>query len=92
MLHKKIRIPKDSAMDVMEELGKSDDAIQFVDLNLQDFEERKNFGILISRCEESEKRILNFEKIVTLYGEKMVKYNSYQTFKIDLENDKEQGR
>ena len=90
MLHKKIRIPKESAMDVMEELGKSDDAIQFVDLNLQDFEERKNFGILISRCEECEKRILNFEKIVTLYGEQMVKYNSYQTFKIDLENDKEQ--
>ena len=90
MFHKKIRIPKDSAIDVMEELGKLNDAIQFVDLNLQDFEERKNFGILISRCEECEKKIFNFEKIVTLYGEKMIKYNSYQTFKIDLENDKEQ--
>ena len=38
MFHKKIRIPKESASDVMEELGKLDDAIQFVDLNINDFE------------------------------------------------------
>ena len=34
MLHKRIRIPKDSAIDIMEELGKLDDCIQFVDLNI----------------------------------------------------------
>lgn len=43
MVHKKIRIPKESAIDVMEELGKLDDCIQFVDLNIRDFEERKKF-------------------------------------------------
>lgn len=90
MFHKKIRIPKESASDVMEELGKLDDAIQFVDLNINDFEERKNFGNYIARCDDAEKKISSFEGICETYGEKFIKYNSYQTFKIDLENSKEQ--
>lgn len=57
MLLKQIRIPKETAVDVMEELGKLEDAIQFVDLNIHSFEERKNFGVLIGRCDEAEKRI-----------------------------------
>ena len=76
MFHKKIRIPKESASDVMEELGKLDDAIQFVDLNINDFEERKNFGNYIARCDDAEKKISSFEGICETYGEKFIKYNS----------------
>ena len=90
MYHKKIRIPKESATDVMDVLGKLDDAIQFVDLNINDFEERKNFGTYIARCDDAEKKIAAFENVCETYGEKFIKYNSYQTFKIDLENSKEQ--
>ena len=90
MYHKKIRIPKESATDVMDVLGKLDDAIQFVDLNINDFEERKNFGTYIARCDDAEKKISSFENVCETYGEKFIKYNSYQTFKIDLENSKEQ--
>ena len=89
MLHKKIRIPKDSAIDVMEELGKLDDCIQFVDLNIHDYAQKKNFSNLIERCEESLKNIQNFENILQLYGLNIIKYTSYQTFKIDLQNDKD---
>ena len=87
MTHKKIRIPKESAIAVMEELGKLDDSIQFVDLNLHDFEERKNFGRLIERCDEAIHNIQIFEGIVEQYDKKIVKYTAYETFKIDLEND-----
>ena len=87
MLHKKIRIPKESALDVMEELGKLDDCIQFVDLNTHDFEERKNFGNLIERCDESLKNIQMFENIVQLYEQTINRYKDYETFKLDLEND-----
>ena len=87
MLHKKIRIPKDSAIDIMEELGKLDDCIQFVDLNVQDYNQKRNFGNLIERCEESLKNIQNFENILQLYGLKLIKYTSYRTFKIDLQTD-----
>ena len=89
MIHKKIRIPKDSAIDIMEELGKLDDCIQFVDLNIHDYNKRKNFENLIERCDESLKNIQNFENILQLYGLKLTKYTSYQTFKIDLQNDKD---
>ena len=89
MLHKKIRIPKDSAIDVMEELGKLDDCIQFVDLNIHDYTQKKNFSNLIERCEESLKNIQSFENILQLYGLNIIKYSSYQTFKIDLQNDKD---
>ncbi len=87
MFHKKIRIPKESAIDVMEELGKLDDCIQFVDLNLRDFEERKNFGNLIERCDEALKNIQVFENMVQLYQSKINKYEDYNSFKLDLEND-----
>ena len=87
MVHKKIRIPKDSAIDIMEELGKLDDCIEFVDLNVHDYNQKKNFGNLIERCEESLKNIQNFENILQLYGLEVIKYTSYQTFKIDLQTD-----
>ena len=88
MSHKKIRIPKESALDVMEELGKLDDCIQFVDLNVKDFEERKNFSHYIERCDEALKNIQIFENLAQLYSQNIIKYQDYATFKIDLENDK----
>ena len=87
MVHKKIRIPKESAIDVMEELGKLDDCIQFVDLNVRDFEERKNFGNLIERCDEALKNIQMFENMTQLYEQNINKYQDYESFKNDLEND-----
>ena len=68
----------------MEELGKLDDFIQFVDLNIHDYNQRKNFDNLIERCNESLKNIQNFENIIQLFGLNLIKYNRYQTFKIDL--------
>ena len=87
MIHKKIRITKESAIDIMEELGKLDDCIQFLDLNINYFEERKNFGNLIERCDEASKNIQILENMVQLYNIKINKYGDYNSFKVDLEND-----
>jgi len=57
MIHKRIRIPKDIAFDVMDELGKLDDAVEFIDLTKDDIEAKKNFGSMIKRCDEVEKKI-----------------------------------
>ena len=86
MTHKKIRIPKETSQEVMEELGKLDDCIQFVDLNVHDYEEKKNFGNQIERCDEALKNIQLFENMADLYHENIIKYKDYQTFKLDLEN------
>jgi hypothetical protein len=65
MLHKKIRIPKDSEVEVMEELGKMEESIQFVDLNQNDLEQRRIYSNMILRCEAAGKIIQNFENICT---------------------------
>ena len=58
MVHKQIRIPKDIAFDVMDRLGKLEDAVEFIDLTKDDMEAKKNFGGMIKRCDEMEKKIM----------------------------------
>jgi hypothetical protein len=41
----------------MDELGKMEDAVEFIDLNKYDLEAKKNFGGMIKRCDEMEKKI-----------------------------------
>jgi hypothetical protein len=57
MYHKRIRIPRENAVEILGELGKLDDCIEFIDLNKDDLEAKKNFGLMIKRCEEMEKKI-----------------------------------
>jgi hypothetical protein len=55
MLHKRIRIPIDNCLEIMNEIGKLDDCLEFVDLTKDNFELKKNFGSMIKRCEEMER-------------------------------------
>lgn len=57
MIHKKIRLPKDTAVEIMNQLGKLDECIEFIDLNKDDLESKKNFGGFIKRCDEMEKKL-----------------------------------
>jgi tetrahydromethanopterin S-methyltransferase subunit G len=57
MVQKKIRIPRDTAVEVMDELGKLEDAVEFIDLTKDDIEAKKNFSAMIKRCDEMEKKI-----------------------------------
>jgi hypothetical protein len=57
MVRKKIRIPRIHAGEIMNELGKLEDSIEFIDLTKDDLEAKKNFINQIKRCEEIEKRI-----------------------------------
>lgn len=58
MVHKRIRIPKDIAFEVMDELGKLEDAVEFIDLTKDEFETTKNFFSMIKRCDEMDRKIL----------------------------------
>ena len=57
MLHKKIRIPQETATEIMNELGKLEDAVEFLDLTKDDLEAKKNFGNMLKRCDEIEKKV-----------------------------------
>ena len=87
MLHKKIHFQKDISHEIMEELGNLDDCLHFVNLNLGN--KNKFFSDYIERCDECLKDINYFENIILLHGLNLIKYNSYLTFKIDLQNDKD---
>jgi hypothetical protein len=54
---KKIRIPRESAAEVLNELGKLEDCLEFIDLNKDDSEGKKNFSSMVKRCEEMDKKI-----------------------------------
>jgi len=91
MVHKKIRLPRDNAVEIMEELGKIEDSIQFVDLNEHDYEERKNFGNLIERCDEVLKNITTFENLVNEHDKKIIKYQKFEDYLVDLEKNKKRN-
>lgn len=58
IVHKKIRIPRENANTILNVLGDLDDAIEFIDLNKDNLEAKKNFASMIKRCDEMEKKIL----------------------------------
>jgi len=46
----------------MNELGKLEDCLEFVDLAKDNLEAKKNFGSMIKRCEEME-RVITYNNI-----------------------------
>lgn len=58
MVLKKIRLPKIGAEEIMNDLGKIDDGIEFNDLTRHDMESQRHYALMIKRCDEVEKKIL----------------------------------
>jgi hypothetical protein len=56
-LHKKLRIPKENYLDIMEGLGELEDTLEFIDLNINDLDAKKYFIDSIKRIDKSEMKI-----------------------------------
>ena len=78
MLHKKIRIPKESANEILFALGKLKNSIEFEDLTKNDLEAKKNFGDMIKRCDEMKKKIDEFLQICSQF---LIENNNSSSFK-----------
>ena len=87
MVHKKIRIPRESANEILLALGSLHDAIEFEDLTKNDIEAKKNFGDMIKRCDESRKKIDDFIHISYDYHIPFYNYKTFNEFKADLDKD-----
>ena len=87
MTHKKIRIPKENANEILFALGKLNNAIEFEDLTKNDFEAKKNFGDMIKRCEEMKKKIIDFNNICSMFKIPFNNYSSFQEFNTQLSDD-----
>ena len=87
MSHKKIRIPRDSANEIMRALGNMKGAIEFEDLTKDDIEAKKNFGEMIKRCDEMIKKIYDYTRICYDFHLPFEYYKTYEEFHADLTSD-----
>jgi hypothetical protein len=94
MVLKKIRLPKVGAEEIMNDLGKIDDGLEFVDLTKNDLESQRHYALMIKRCDEIEKKIMyfciinrNFNQILKEFNETSIKYESFKNVTNDIEED-----
>ena len=87
MVHKKIRIPIESANEIMRALGLLKDSIEFEDLTKDDVEAKKSFSDMIKRCDEMKKKITDYSKVCYDFQYPIQNYNSYEDFSKDLRDD-----
>lgn len=85
MVHKKIRIPREHAAEFMDELGKNTEGVEFIDMNKNNLEGKKNFYGMIKRCDNIEKHLTSMEKVCERFQKDLIKYTSYQNFLLDIE-------
>ena len=87
MTHKKIRIPKESANEIMMALGKLNNCLEFEDLTNNDLEAKKNFGEMIKRCDEMKKKISDYNHISSEFQIPFNNFSCYAEFSSLLSQD-----
>ena len=87
MTHKKIRIPRENANEIMRALGNLKNAVEFEDLTKDDLEAKKNFSEMIKRCDEAKKKIFDFTKICYDFQIQFNYYQTYEEFHKDIRDD-----
>ena len=84
MTHKKIRIPRENANEIMRALGSRKNAIEFEDLTKDDMEAKKNFWEMIKRCDEMKKKIYDYTRICYDFKLPFEYYKTFEEFNADL--------
>ena len=87
MTHKKIRIPRESANEIMRALGGVKDGIEFEDLTKDDIEAKKNFSEMIKRCDEIKKKIYDYNRICFDFHLPFESYKTFEEFTKDINDD-----
>ena len=87
MTHKKIRIPRDSANEIMRALGNLKNAMEFEDLTKDDIEAKKSFGDMIKRCDDMNKKIYDYARICFDFHLPFNYYKTFEEFNADLTSD-----
>ena len=87
MTHKKIRIPRESANEIMRALGSLKNSVEFEDLTKDDLEAKKNFSEMIKRCDEAKKKIFDFTKVCYDFHFPFNYYKTYEEFQRDINDD-----
>ena len=92
ILHKKLRLPReiDSAIKILNAFGLlSEDCLQFIDLNKNDIEGKKNFSPMINRCENLQQIIDKIEQFCIQFRIKINNYSNINDFENNLKTDQD---
>jgi len=87
MIHKKIRIPREIAHEIMRGLGNLKNSVEFEDLTKDDLEAKKNFSEMIKRCDEVKKKITDFTKVCYDFHLPFNYYKTFEEFNKDINDD-----
>ena len=87
MTYKKIRIPRESANEIMRALGSLKNAVEFEDLTKDDLEAKKNFSEMIRRCDEIKKKISDFARVCYDFKLPFNYYKTFEEFNMDISDD-----
>ena len=87
MTHKKIRIPRESANEIMRALGGLKNAIEFEDLTKDEIDSKKSFSEMIKRCDQMKKKIYDYNRICYDFHLPFIKYKTFEEFNRDLQED-----
>ena len=91
MEHKKIRIPRESANEIMRAIGNLKNAVEFEDLTKDDLEAKKNFAEMIKRCDEIKKKIFDFTKVCYDFQLPFNYYSTYEEFQKEKEGNQKKN-
>ena len=84
-----MRMPKHSAIQIMHSLGRLDNVFEIIDLNKDNLEAKKNYSLMIKRCDEMELKINSFisycDKFV-LRNKGFLNYDEFMLHLVDLES------
>lgn len=92
MIHKNISIPRDNAVEFMDQLGRNTEGVEFIDLHKGELEGKKNYYEKVKVCDEIDKKLSNIEKVCERYRKVIIKYTDYKTFFEDLDNEERMKR
>ena len=90
MVHRKIRIPRESANEIMRALGNLKASVEFEDLTKDDIEAKKSFADMIKRCDDMKKKIYDYTRICYDFHLSFSYYKSYEDFNTDITLDMSQ--
>jgi len=82
-----MRMVKDQAVEILSEIGKMKDTVEFIDLNKNNPEDYKNFNPLIKRCDEIDRKVISFENLCYKHNINLTQFKNYKDFDAMLTED-----
>lgn len=77
-------MPKHNASQIFHELGRHEDIFEIIDLNADDSNAKRNFEMMLRRCEDLSGRVSTFFNFAQKFDIEISRYEDYEEFKNQL--------